>query len=121
MDFYTITTIIALILLIIILIIYGVNYNNMKIKPFPETQAICPKNWNGDISGNCINPTDSSYNRMSIIPTITPGYMSNGRGFNPNHANWTSYKGAKNSICGKKRWANDNNIMWDGVSNYNSC
>jgi hypothetical protein len=23
--------------------------------------------------------------------------------------------------CGKKKWANENNIDWDGVSNYNSC
>ena len=24
-------------------------------------------------------------------------------------------------ICDKKKWANENGIVWDGVSNYNSC
>ena len=23
--------------------------------------------------------------------------------------------------CAKKLWANNNNIVWDGISNYNSC
>ena len=24
-------------------------------------------------------------------------------------------------ICTKKKWANENKIVWDGISNYNSC
>jgi hypothetical protein len=24
-------------------------------------------------------------------------------------------------VCDKKKWANMNNIVWDGVSNYNNC
>ena len=24
-------------------------------------------------------------------------------------------------VCDKKKWANENGIVWDGISNYNSC
>ena len=26
-----------------------------------------------------------------------------------------------NGICDIKKWTNTNNIVWDGVSNYNNC
>lgn len=121
MDYYTIVTIIALVFLIILLTLFGVYYNKMKELPFPETQAMCPKNWTLDNSGNCINAPVSGVNSLSTIPTNTPGYLPTGNGFNPNHDGWTNYLGAKNAICGKQKWANANQIGWDGVSNYNSC
>lgn len=118
MDFYTIITVVALVLLIISLTLYGVYYNTIRMRPFPETQEICPKNWTKN-EGNCMNPVGS--NRLNTIPTTTPGYLVNGLGFNPNDVKWESYNGAKNAICGKQKWANENSISWDGISNYNSC
>ena len=28
---------------------------------------------------------------------------------------------AWSGVCDKKTWANTNNIVWDGISNYNNC
>jgi hypothetical protein len=120
MDFYTIITVVALLLLIILLTLFGVYFRQINERPFPETQALCPKNWK-HINGNCINPTVGSTNYLSYIPTTTPGYLSAGNGFNANDLQWENYLGAKNAICGKQKWANTNKLSWDGVSNYNSC
>lgn len=119
MDFYTIVSIVMIVVLIICLTLFGVYYNTIKTRPFPETQSICPKNWGTDISGNCMNPVGS--NRLNTIPNTTPGYLVGGKGFNPNDGKWSSYLGSQNSICGKKKWADANSISWDGISNYNSC
>jgi len=121
MDFYTIVSIITIVFLIILLSLYGVYYNTMMIKPFPETQDMCPKLWTTDSSGNCINQNlaDTSFNRLTSFPSNTPGLVSDG--FNPNDLKWEAYDGAKNAICGKQKWANTNNISWNGISNYNSC
>jgi len=121
MDFYTIIIIVALVFLIILLTLYGLYYNSVRIRPFPETQADCPKNWGSDLSGNCINPSQGQLNRLNTVPNTTPGYLINGIGFNPNDSKWDSYLGSKNKICGKKKWADANSLSWDGISNYNSC
>jgi hypothetical protein len=50
----------------------------------------------------------------------TPGYsydMSGGivtQYIDFNNNEWSG-------LCDKKTWANTNNIVWDGVSNYNNC
>lgn len=121
MDFYTIVTIVALVILIILLTLFGVYFRQISEKPFPETQSLCPKNWNIDNNGNCIKPPSGSVNYLTTIPTNTPGYLTGGNGFNTNDPKWENYLGAKNAICGKQRWTNANQLSWDGVSNYNSC
>lgn len=124
MDFYIIITIVTLLILIICLTLFGLYYNAIRNRPFPETQEICPKFWKFDNSGNCIKPTstDTSFNNLISIPDDTPGLITISKnGFNSNDVKWASYKSAKNSICGKKKWADANNISWDGISNYNSC
>ena len=119
MDFYTIISIVAIVLLIISLTLFGVYFNTISVKPFPGSQDMCPKLWTTDTSGNCKNPIDTSLNRLTSFPQLTPGLVSDG--FNPNDSKWETYDGAKNAICGKKKWANTNNISWNGISNYNSC
>ncbi len=34
---------------------------------------------------------------------------------------YISYDDNTSSICDKKKWTASNNIVWDGVSNYNNC
>lgn len=121
MDFYSIVTILALVFLIILLTLFGVYYRKISERAFPETQSMCPKNWNADNNGNCIKPASGTTNYLTTIPTNTPGYLSGGNGFNSNDPKWENYLGAKNAICGKQKWANSNQLSWDGVSNYNSC
>jgi len=35
--------------------------------------------------------------------------------------NYISFDDNSSSICDKKKWTASNNIVWDGVSNYNNC
>ncbi len=125
MSFYNIVIIIALLLLIIGLILFGVFIKKFTTKPFPYTQASCPKLWNMDISGNCMNPSGDQPNTLPKYgewTSKTPGYIPilNG-GFNTKSGDWQSYDGANNEICGKQKWSKKYNIEWDGVTTYNDC
>ena len=125
MGFYNIVIIIALFILILLLILFGVFFNKFSSRPFPDSQDNCPKLWNDDTSSNCMNPVDSSSNRLPQFGawnSDTPGYVPfiNG-GFNTNDEGWNSYDGAKNEICGKQKWAKKYNVEWNGVTTYNDC
>lgn len=125
MDFYSIVTIVALVLLVIALLIYGLAYKSLNSMKFPESQDPCPSLWKSGDNGYCINPllsdcygmTNSQCNRLSSIPSDTPG-KSNNDTFDPLNSGWDTYQGSKNSFCGKKKWANNNGILWNGINNY---
>ena len=119
MNFYTSISIGALVIFIIALTLYGVYFSKIDAKPFPETHEICPKLWSVDKLGRCIIPIDTSLNRIFPVPRDTPGRRI--RGFNPSDPDWDSYDGQTSSVCGKHSWANKYSIIWDGISNYNSC
>jgi hypothetical protein len=34
---------------------------------------------------------------------------------------WSKYEVGNPSICNIKTWANSQNIVWDGIHNYNKC
>jgi len=40
---------------------------------------------------------------------------------NFNDSGWVSYSSGGSRICGLKKWANQHQIQWDGISNYNKC
>jgi len=126
MDFYSIIIIIALVILILLLTLFGVFYKDITHQPFPYTQDACPKLWNMDTSGLCVNPssTDASTNYIAsgVSWQDTPGYVFSGRGsFDTNNPSWGTYGGAKNQICGKQKWAKKYGIDWNGVTSYNGC
>ena len=54
-------------------------------------------------------------NKSTLTTTSTPGYDEMGNTIDFDDAKW--YTGP----CMKKKWANQYNIVWDGVSNYNDC
>lgn len=125
MDFYTIVSGIALIILIIILIVVGVMIYQTKYNiPFPPSALVCPNYWmNGqDTNGStiCYIPTNG-INSATFTNANTAGLGSNEKGsyINFNDSNWG--KNSFGSTCTKYYWANKNNILWDGISNYNGC
>jgi hypothetical protein len=72
------------------------------------------------ISGNAT--TAYSYNTTTVLNTkITPGYDSEKKAIDFNHAGWGTLLQGQSTICALKNWANTNGIMWDGVSNYTGC
>jgi hypothetical protein len=131
--FYTIVLTIATVLLILLLTYIGLTINNKKktsIQTFPPNSATCPDYWD-------ISPTDSSLclipklgykntgdiydstGAVTIKPSTSFGYESSNKTMNFNDAKWDTT--GVTSICAKKKWANNRGIIWDGVSNNNSC
>lgn len=110
--FYKIVISVAIIFLVVILITVGVMSQNIeKNMVYPPTHLVCPDYWT-DISGVC---QPGSVNLGKLTNTS-----------NPIDFNGTSWKSGGNytglsETCAKKKWATDNNILWDGISNYNSC
>jgi hypothetical protein len=50
--------------------------------------------------------------------TLAPYNTVQGQ-FSPADIKWDS--GGLSRICAQKKWALTNNIIWDGVTNYNKC
>lgn len=127
--FYKIVLSIAIILLILILTFFGVliKYENQNTI-YPPTLSTCPDYWTHDGSGNCAMPTVLSSDLSSPLNTggqstlgtssVAP-YSKDGKTFSITNTLWTS--GGKSTLCAQKSWANQSNIIWDGVSNYNKC
>jgi hypothetical protein len=101
-PFYKYALIVAVIFLILCLIGIGIlmQFQNAGTK-FPLHPNVCPDRW--DISNNglaCSHPIDGineGTNRVDITLSAYP------------------------NICDKYKWAKENNVNWDGVSNYNKC
>ncbi len=118
-TFYLIVLVIATIVLIFILTSVGLlmqtGKKNVVYPPLPNT---CPDNWTVDGSNCQLNTSNKG--RLSTGNLKLPnGFSRTVNLFNPADPKWTT--GGKTAICAQKVWANNNNILWDGVSNYNSC
>ena len=129
--FYIIVSSIAVVILILVLTFMGIMMRNQNSKAiYPPTAFVCPDYWTSDNSGNCTMPTQTSpTNKLIIInsggqknlgtnPNIAP-YSKDTTSFNVNNVLWSS--GGKSTVCAQKDWATQNNIVWDGISNYNGC
>lgn len=117
--YYTAVLIIATILLVIALTMVGITIVARGSKTaFPEFQNSCPDFWT--LSGTVCSP--SAINTANLIQTDITKAEHKGvviadnkiKSVDISSANWQS-------ICDKTQWANANKILWDGVSNYNSC
>jgi len=136
MDWFHITVLtVALVVLILLLTFIGIVMSNQKRNmTYPPTYNTCPDYWTISTDGsNCIIPTYNSqlnigslYSSPNVLAQSvysTPGFNSptdpatnaTTNQINFNDSNW------KGSICNQKTWAVNNSIVWDGISNYNSC
>tara|TARA_B110000285_G_scaffold26484_1_gene25736 strand:- start:2330 stop:2710 length:381 start_codon:yes stop_codon:yes gene_type:complete len=124
-TFYLIVLAIAIILLIIILAyigIYGMKSNN--ISAYPPVKYDCPDYWKKDENDACVIPSDGSpnmgaFNGGDLTPDLENiiGIIDN-TAIDFNDAGWSA---TGSSRCSQKKWAIDNNIVWDTVTNYNQC
>lgn len=125
-TFYLVVLSVAIILLIIILAYIGIYGMNEKSKSaFPPVKYDCPDYWQKNEYGECVIPTSGPNmgafnNKGDLIPTIQniPGINYNNDAINFEDAGWSA---SGSSRCAQKKWANDNGIVWDTVSNYNQC
>lgn len=121
-KFYTVTIIVAFVILVIALIGLGILLQNQDAATeFPPKQNQCPDHWT--VSGEYCEWGTSNFNLGSLKTTDISGaiYSISGDYVEPS----TGLDGIKfrsNVLrCDKKKWANSNGIIWDGISNYNQC
>jgi hypothetical protein len=132
--FHIIVLTVALVILILLLTFIGLLMSNQKNNlSYPPTYNTCPDYWSISTDGsNCIIPSYSSNLNIGLLysgPTTLNSSVSTTPGFtsitdaNNNVINQINFNNSKwqGSVCNQKIWAVNNNIVWDGISNYNSC
>ena len=121
--FYKVVLTVAIIALIIVLIVVGVAVSNSsKTKVFPPTALKCPDYWTYDTTNGCSVNVDNEGTLnadQNQQPTTSVNFDD------PTWRNDTKWSGTDyvglSETCARKKWANTYGIIWDGISNYNSC
>jgi hypothetical protein len=131
---------IALTILFFFLIYMTIFYSYPKNMYLVNTNP-CPDFWELQKDGTCkINPNNIGSMPMTqkshFIPDNSPypvycistdyipfGYdqLKNPYYVDFKHNQWSTYSGSTSRICALKAWANKNNVVWDGIHNYNHC
>jgi len=126
-SFQMIVLAIAAFVLIIILTAIGIALRKFKNKVvYPPIANQCPEYWAVSSDGqSCSIPVFGGTNAGNIymngsltFTTPVPGYDSTNATINFNDPGWIANN---SSTCNKQLWANQYKIVWDGISNYNSC
>jgi hypothetical protein len=134
-SFQIIVLSIAIIVLILILTVIGIGLKNMKNNiVYPPIANMCPDYWQVAADKvSCTIPMSATDTNSGTIydstgsipfsatpgnPSYIPGYNVTNSTINFSDAGWSA---GKTSTCNQKDWATKYNIVWDGVSNYNSC
>jgi len=137
-SFYLIVLSIATIILIITLGFMGWMLSRQKDQiKFPGITNTCPDFWTIAGDGSCVRPTSnvhlnfgdnakSGSKKNDILKSYKPpgtktwkdmpGMTENG--FKSKDPAWGS---GDDAICKKRKWALDNGVMWDTVTNVNFC
>jgi hypothetical protein len=133
--FYIIVLSIAIVFLILTLTFVGImmQYQD-KSTVFPPISNNCPDFWDVSIDGkSCTIPIDKNVgtlydanNNLLIttdvkysFPKKTPGLNTEKTIISFNDDLWSSQ--GKTSVCAHKAWATNYGILWDGVTNNNTC
>lgn len=132
-SFYLIILSVAVFILILALGFSGwmLSKQNDQID-FPNITATCPDFWTIDETGNCVQPTVGNFNYGKDANIITSGYVKLGTSGTPGpvpgkktdksfDSKDTAWGSGKEAICSKRKWATDNTIQWDTVTNVNFC
>ena len=122
--FYLITVTVAIVVLIIILTIIGVMLSYKTAAVFPPSKNDCPDYWTEETDPNTkkmvcrVDPRNSG--TLSSYTGKIPGYNHTNGTIDFNNPGWGD-AGSGSPSCSWKVWANNTNIIWDGISNLNSC
>ena len=106
MEYYAILIIAALIILLAALAFVGVKMSTSKnLVAYPPVAYACPDYWTDDEKGNC------------IAGNMNVGGLHKGYTLQPDKV---IYSGLT-PICAKQKWAQKNNVVWTGISEYTLC
>jgi hypothetical protein len=135
MNFYVVVLAVAIIIFTAIMVWFAYTLNAVTSKEiFPPVTSVCPDGWDsvpvGDVS-TC-KKIGVAGNVGTGLPALaansslgTAVYDRTGTGADtvtrvfPDATAWST--GGVSVICGKRAWANQYNVQWGGVSNYNGC
>ena len=136
-SFYLIVLGIAIVMLILVLTGIGLLMRTQTASSvYPPMANTCPDGWTIGADGSCNIPASgpnmgfiiagTPYTDAVIKDSLVASNKKDGpyasfsaNSFSPTDAAWSSNK--LSAVCQQKKWANTNNIVWDGISNYNSC
>ena len=125
--YYTIVLVIATILLIVLLTIVGMIITAKKTTPFPEFQNICPDYWT--LAENACFPNEFGVNIPAsdkfkggkAAPILHAGVKLNSEK-KPSEILYIDLeKSYWYGLCDKAKWSKKNGLIWDGVTNNNTC
>ena len=133
--FHVIVLTVALVMLILLLTFIGLLMTHQKTSlSYPPTYNTCPDYWTITTDGSgCLIPSYKSNLNIGLLysgpgslnssVSTTPGFTSTVDSKSNSVINKINFNDSKwqGSVCNQKKWAANNNIVWDGVSNYNSC
>jgi hypothetical protein len=127
--FHVIVLTVALVILILLLTFIGILMAKQKTSlTYPPAYNTCPDYWSVATDGSsCVIPnygginTGKLYTGMVLDPSVfsTPGFTA-ATSTTPNQINFKA-SGWNGTVCSQKTWTANYNVVWDGVSNYNSC
>ena len=147
-SFYIVVLSVATVILILLLTFVGILLKKAKTADiFPPVTNMCPDYWDASSTpGICYVPDGDKQkvNRGSISYQSSPnqykiadtdrtsrlGYTAGtgtGTGTNSStmnmlaDASWAAVYPGYTLKCAQRKWALDNGISWDGISNYNGC
>lgn len=110
MNFYKLICIIALVLLILCLTAVGVALRTSSQEVlFPPNVSECPDFYIKNISGKCVNNKglgDTTNSKCDNVDFNITSYNFLNPGMGPT-----------SGMCAKKKWANDCEVNWDGITN----
>jgi len=127
--YYTVILIIAIVILIVALTVVGITIRSGSNKrEFPSFQNTCPDFWTSTINNGILNcyPPNSGINTPSPdkFTGNKPSIVHEGVSIDTNTNTITNIDLTKEkwmSVCDQSAWSGANGILWDGVSNNNSC
>jgi len=141
-SFYWIVLVVAITALIGALAYVGIlmTYYTKKDAVYPPVESSCPDFWTASASspnkcnipageaagikniGSLYTTTTNGDGKpvytLKLSTANTPGLDATNKTVDFSAAEWGAGSGA---VCKKQSWANQNGLIWDGVSNYNSC
>lgn len=126
-SYYIIVLTIAVIVLILFLTFIGIQMSKPSslMPSFPPNYNSCPDFWN--INGNvCVLPpatgknsgTIYSGNVLLVNGNNTPGFNSISNTIDFTDPGWGTGSAAK---CNQQIWANNFDVLFDGITNFNGC
>ena len=119
--FYITVVIVAIVFLVLVLTLVGTLMTTKNQSVFPPIAEPCPDYWDimsTNPNGSKCSPKGINIGPTSNIASTTIGYDNASKSIDFSDPKWS---GTAGQLCAQHTWANQNGIIWGGVSNFNGC